>query len=106
MPLLIDLLAFAAVVVAIVRVIRTDTERWAHGTWSKVGWIAAIFWLAWTTRFGVLPFGAWAAIWQTHRLHRLPRRRNGDSLDVPFADGIPVPFERPAPSAGETGEES
>ena len=105
MPLLIDLLAFAAVFVAIVRIIRTDSERWAHGTWSKVGWITVTFWLAWSTPIGVLPFGAVAAIWQTHRLHRQPRRWNQDSLDVPFAGGIPVPFERPSASA-EAEEES
>jgi hypothetical protein len=106
MPQLIDLLAFAAVFVAIVRIIRTDTDRWAHGTWSKVGWIALTFWLAWSTRFGVLPFGALAAIWQTHRLHRQPRRWNSDGLDVPFAGGIPVPFERRAQEATGAEEES
>lgn len=106
MRLLIDLLAFAAVFVAIVRVIRTDTDRWAHGTWSKVGWIALTFWLAWSTRFGILPFGALAAIWQTHRLHRPPKRWNQDGLDVPFAQGIPVPFERPTQSTADAEEES
>jgi hypothetical protein len=106
MPLFIDLLALAAMFVAIVRIIRTDTDRWAHGTWSKVGWIALTFWLAWSTRFGYLPFGALAAIWQTHRLHMKPRRWNHDSLDVPFADGIPVRFERPSASSGHTEDES
>jgi hypothetical protein len=105
MPVLIDLLAFAAVLVAVVRIVGTDTDRWAHGTWSKAGWIAVTFWAAWSTRHGVVPFGAVAAIWQTHRLHRQPRQSNQDGADVPFADGVAVPFERPATSPADTEDQ-
>ncbi len=106
MPLLIDLLAFVAVVVAIVRILRTDTDRWAHGAWSALAWIVVTLWVAWSTRFGVLPFGALAAIWRTHHLHRQPQAWNHDGLDVPFANGIPVPFERPTTAPARTEEES
>jgi hypothetical protein len=107
MILVVDLLALAAVVVAIKRVAATDTSRWAHGGWSKAWWIVLALWMAWSTRFGVLPIGALAAIWRTHGLHRQPQRWNQDGLDVSFAEGIPVPFERRSPeSAGaEDAEE-
>ena len=106
MPLFIDVLALAAVLVAVIRIATTDTALWAHGVWSKAGWTLLVLWLAWSTPFGILPLGAWAAIWKTHRLHRSRSRWNQDGLDVPFAQGIPVPFERPIPETADTEEES
>ena len=106
MPLLVDLFAFAAVIVAVVRIIRTGADRWAHGGWSKAGWLFLALWWSWSTRFGVVPVGAMLAIWQTRRLHRQPRPWKDDGLGVPFVEGIAVPFERPVKEAADAGEES
>ena len=106
MSLLVDLVAIGLVLVAIYRISVSDTDKWAHGARSKTGWILLTLWLAWPTRFGVLPVGAMWAIWKTHRLYRRPHRRSQDGLDVPFVDGIPVPFERPKQESHEAEEQS
>lgn len=99
MPVVVDIAALAAVLVAVVRIVTTDTGRWAHGRYSQAAWTLLVVWLIWNTRLGVLPIGAIAAIWKTHRLHHPAQRRQAaGNLDVPYADGIPVPFQRTATS--------
>ena len=106
MILLTDLFALATVLVAVIRIAGSDTDRWAHGGRSKAAWILLALWWSWPTHLGVLPLGALAAIWYTRHLQSKPRRWNDDGLDVPFAEGIPVPFERRSQETVDSKEES
>lgn len=102
MPIFVDLAALIVVIVAVARVVNTDTELLAHRQWSKAGWIVLTLWLVWPTRLGVIPVGAIVTLWRTHRIHH-SRRNKRDPLGVPFVDGIAVPFARPV--ADETVRE-
>lgn len=106
MPILVDLVALIVVIVAIARVVKTDTELLAHRQWSKAGWIVLTLWLGWSTRLGVIPVGAIVALWHTRQVHRRTPRSEEDPLGVPFAEGIAVPFERPATNKAEQEEGS
>lgn len=78
-----DVLASAAMFVAVVRVVCTPTDRWPHGRLSKISWVVAVIWFAPVLHSAVWPVGAAAAIWHTRRLQR----------SVPTSPD-PVPFAR------------
>jgi hypothetical protein len=87
--LTIDLIAMVLIFVAVVRIVTTDRERFAHGRLSKTTWVIAALCLVLNTRHGDYPFGALFAIWHVRSITRRPK---SDRPDVPFADGEPVPF--------------
>lgn len=103
MPIFVDLAGFVVIVVAVIRVVTTDTDLWRRRQWSKAAWVLLAVLFVWSTRLGALPVGAALAIWKTHRLlHPIRRGQAVDPCDVPFADGIPVPFERPTADPSST----
>ena len=85
--LFFDLLATVIMFVALIRIIATPRQKWAHGLLSKTAWIVATIWFAPYVGWLVLPVGALAAIWKTHALQH---SSGVDSLEVPFAEGEPA----------------
>ena len=89
--LIVDLLAMIVMIVAVARLATADVDRFAHGRLSKAIWIVTALCFVWNTRLGDLPIGAGLALW---RLSTTPRQATPtQSLDVPFAEGTPGPFE-------------
>jgi hypothetical protein len=88
--LFFDLIATVVIFVALVRILATPNQRWAHGWLSKLAWIIATVWFTPYLGLLVLPVGALAAIWKTHDLRSKP---GPDPLQVPFAEGNPVTEE-------------
>jgi hypothetical protein len=85
--LFIDLIATVIMFVALIRIIATPRQKWAHGLLSKTAWIVATIWFTPYLGWLVLPVGALVAIWKTHDLQHGP---GDDSLEVPFAEGEPA----------------
>jgi len=83
----LDVVATLITFVALVRIVITPRDRWAHGRLSKTAWILATLWLIPYVGSLVLPLGGLAAIWKTRRLSR---KGAPDPLDVPLAEGSPL----------------
>lgn len=81
-----NLVSAALTFVALVRIVGTPRERWAHGHLSKTAWIIASIWFSPYLGAIVVPIGALAAIWKTDSLSRAGKPEN---LSVPFAEGTP-----------------
>ena len=85
---IVDLVATAVIFVALIRIVATPRERWAHGRLSKTAWIIASIWFTPYLGAIVVPIGALVAIWKTDSLSRATKPEN---FDVPFAEGKPSP---------------
>ena len=89
--LIVDVLALIVMLVAVARLAASDVDRFAHGRLSKTIWIITALCFVWNTHLGDLPIGAALALW---RLSTTPSRATPTQpLDVPFAEGMPGPFE-------------
>ena len=85
---ILDLVSTAVIFIALIRIIATPREHWAHGHLSKAAWIIAAVWFTPYVGAIVVPVGALAAIWKTDSLSRAAKPEN---LSVPFAHGTPSP---------------
>lgn len=92
--LLVAIIGIVVVFAALVRIAVTPRDRWPHGRLSKTAWIIATLWFTLHSGPMILPLGAIAALWKTHRL---TQQRKPDPLSVPYAEG--TSGSRPNPKA-------
>lgn len=82
--MLVALIGLVVVFAALVRVAAAPRDLWPHGRLSKTAWIIATLWFTLHSGPMILPLGAIAALWKTHRLRH---QRAPDPLGVPYAEG-------------------
>lgn len=90
--ILVAIIGIVVVFAALVRIAVTPRELWPHGRVSKTAWIIATLWFTLHNGPMILPLGAIAALWKTHRL---AQQRKPDPLGVPNAEGTAPVLTKP-----------
>ena len=64
---LVDVVDWAVIAVAVVRMVRVDRTQLGHGRWSKAAWILAAGLIVWNVGPVAVPLGALEALARTRR---------------------------------------
>jgi len=72
--------------VAVIRIVTTPAALWTHRWASKTAWLIAALYFTPSTHSIIVPLGAAAAIFHTHKLNQPPTR---PPADLPYAAGAP-----------------
>lgn len=88
MTFTLNLVSFLVVFVALVRIVTTPVQLWAHGRISKTAWVISSLWFTFVVHGVWVPAAAVTAIAYTHRINHRPDP-TPKVPDLPFAQGEP-----------------